>query len=355
MDEATGLIYVGNGQYYDPATGRFLTRDANPNSPNPYVPFDPTGLLFAPLGLMVVFYGGRKSKKSAPYMLMLMMLVVLPLTVGLACDTGTPAATTPIATATQPPGGTQVAGSATVAPTATSTPVPAIVIITPDCPTAPMNPSDEQRREYIASFGIILTPEERWTGRWLTNLELVLFTDIGAAALPSWMNHKSATLFIDKDGSATCSDDKKDCYFAMTGTDGITFYHTGTSINSEINMLHEFGHLVDNLSNSHNDFTNQLYTKTFTLNNEYWAGYSGSSYVSIPRSGDNNVYQLVLKTSPIGGDIAWQQKSPSFYGYPGHEQGEDWADIFANGIMNNINTSTEPGRQIDQFFKDMEQ
>jgi len=85
------------------------------------VQFDPTGLLFAPLGLMVVFYGGRKSKKSAPYMLMLMMLVVLPLTMGLACDTGTPAATTPVATATQPPGGTQVAGSATVAPTATST------------------------------------------------------------------------------------------------------------------------------------------------------------------------------------------------------------------------------------------
>ena len=25
MDAATGLLYVGNGQYYDPATGRFLT------------------------------------------------------------------------------------------------------------------------------------------------------------------------------------------------------------------------------------------------------------------------------------------------------------------------------------------
>jgi RHS repeat-associated protein len=50
MDEATGLLYVGNGQYYDPATGRFLTRDANSTSPNPYVPFDPTGFLLAPLG-----------------------------------------------------------------------------------------------------------------------------------------------------------------------------------------------------------------------------------------------------------------------------------------------------------------
>jgi len=152
MDEATGLIYVGNGQYYDPATGRFLTRDANPNSPNPYVPFDPTGLLFAPLGLMVVFYGGRKSKKSAPCMLMLMMLVVLPLTVGLACDTGTPAATTPIATATQPPGGTQVAGSATVAPTATSTPEAPAVITIPDCPTAPPTAIDEEMAQYGVYF-----------------------------------------------------------------------------------------------------------------------------------------------------------------------------------------------------------
>ena len=47
MDAATGLLYVGNGQYYDPATGRFLTRDAKPNNSNPYVPWDPTGAIIA--------------------------------------------------------------------------------------------------------------------------------------------------------------------------------------------------------------------------------------------------------------------------------------------------------------------
>jgi RHS repeat-associated protein len=36
MDAATGLIYIGNGQYYDPATGRFLT-PANQKSANPYM------------------------------------------------------------------------------------------------------------------------------------------------------------------------------------------------------------------------------------------------------------------------------------------------------------------------------
>ena len=54
MDAATGLLYVGNGQYYDPATGRFLTRNAKPNQSNPYTPFDPLGALFAPLGLVAL-------------------------------------------------------------------------------------------------------------------------------------------------------------------------------------------------------------------------------------------------------------------------------------------------------------
>jgi len=39
MDTATGLLYVGNGQYYDPSTGRFLSRNVNPNSTNPYAPW----------------------------------------------------------------------------------------------------------------------------------------------------------------------------------------------------------------------------------------------------------------------------------------------------------------------------
>jgi hypothetical protein len=54
MDAATGLIYVGSGQYYlpgrssghgDPATGRFLTREAKPENANPYVPWDAAGAL----------------------------------------------------------------------------------------------------------------------------------------------------------------------------------------------------------------------------------------------------------------------------------------------------------------------
>jgi RHS repeat-associated protein len=45
MDAATGLLYVGDGQYYDPSTGSFLTRNAKPYQTNPYLPFDPTGAM----------------------------------------------------------------------------------------------------------------------------------------------------------------------------------------------------------------------------------------------------------------------------------------------------------------------
>jgi hypothetical protein len=224
-----------------------------------------------------------------------------------------------------------------------------------DCPEISKNDLETSQREYIKSFGLILEPEEKWTGTWLTNLYNVLFFHIGAIDLPRWLNHKSATLFIDKEGPAICSDGEENCYSGSTGPDKITFYHTGTSINSEINMLHEFGHLVDNLSDSDNDFTNRLRSHTFTINvGKYWAGWNGSKYASIPEEGPNNVYQVGVKRIPIGGDEAWQQLKASAYTYPGHEQGEDWADIFANGILHNINTATEPGGQMYDFFKEME-
>ncbi len=63
MDSATGLLYLGNGQYYDPSTGRFLNRNARPNQANPYVPWsgDPLGALMAPLAVMTVVLGRKKK------------------------------------------------------------------------------------------------------------------------------------------------------------------------------------------------------------------------------------------------------------------------------------------------------
>lgn len=91
MDAATGLLYVGNGQYFDPATGRFLTRGANPNSPNPYVPWNgnPAGALLAPMGLLAFVYRGRRTHSKWN---VLVVLIVLGISVSLAlsaCGSGT--------------------------------------------------------------------------------------------------------------------------------------------------------------------------------------------------------------------------------------------------------------------------
>jgi hypothetical protein len=77
------LIYVCNGQYYDPATGRFLTRDARPNQNNPYTPIDPTGALLGPLALLALAYGRKKSRGKWD-MLVILLVLSVSLGVGLA-------------------------------------------------------------------------------------------------------------------------------------------------------------------------------------------------------------------------------------------------------------------------------
>ena len=87
MDAATGLIYVGNGQYYDPETGRFLTRNARPNQNNPYTPIDPTGAMLAPLALLALVFGRKKSRGKWDTLVILLVLGV-SLSLGLAACGG---------------------------------------------------------------------------------------------------------------------------------------------------------------------------------------------------------------------------------------------------------------------------
>jgi len=76
MDTATGLLYVGNGQYYDPSTGRFLNRSVNPDSANPYVPWsgEPTGALIGPLVLLAMVYSRKKRRGKLDIFIILLVL-----------------------------------------------------------------------------------------------------------------------------------------------------------------------------------------------------------------------------------------------------------------------------------------
>lgn len=92
LDAATGLIYVGEGQYYDPETGRFLSPIGGRR--NPYVPAspgDPLGALLGPVALVALLARRRRKEKQDGWWMGLVLVLVVGVSVGLtACGSGTP-------------------------------------------------------------------------------------------------------------------------------------------------------------------------------------------------------------------------------------------------------------------------
>jgi RHS repeat-associated protein len=376
MDTATGLLYMGSGQYYDPATGRFLNRSANPDSANPYVPWGggPTGALLAPLALLSLIYG-RKKKRGTLDTVVILVVLGVGLSMSLAACGGTTTQTvgnatvtitpTPTANGAQsatvtvtvpPPAGSPVGTptiicTATASPTVTPTPTPTLL-------PPPTNPTEAQMQTYIASFGITLVGN--WTGLWLTNLWEALFTHIGYLNLRTWMADGKPTFALG--GAAICLVHQTSCYSGLTNGTIVTFLHTGNAHNPVINMLHEMGHLMDNIW--HDYFSTHLRKTEFkTPNGEFLAGWNGTDYTSLPRA---SVYSDALISSTAGGDDAWQQLGAAAYDYTCKAEdgtfytcwpeNEDWADIFANAMVNdgNIDRSSDLGNQMYAFFQEME-
>jgi RHS repeat-associated protein len=168
MDAATGLLYVGDGQYYDPATGRFLNRDAKPKQDNPYTPFDPMGMLFAPLGLMALVYGRKKKgSKWAVLLVILSFAVVTGMTLSGCGGSSTPTPGKYDVTVAPNAAGTQIAhlyqngtevGTIVVPPT--STPIPTATYTctvtptptpTPTCPICGVNQNAQMLYDAVIS------------------------------------------------------------------------------------------------------------------------------------------------------------------------------------------------------------
>ena len=154
MDAATGLMYVGNGQYYDPTTGRFLTRGALPGSTNPYIPWGVNllGLLLG-AGIVVGLYRRKHGKFSKYGNLALFFVFILTTNMILtSCcppvqePSPTPTPTEPPAPTSGPGGpGTQPGGTPATVPPETTPPPPA---------TCPACANGHYNREAAAQFAI---------------------------------------------------------------------------------------------------------------------------------------------------------------------------------------------------------
>jgi hypothetical protein len=142
-DPTTGLIYAGSGQYYDPATGRFLTRQNQ--SGNPYLPagVDPIGAMVGPLALVGLLAGKSKKKKAG---LVIMVLIVL-LATGVALAGCVPPPPPPPPPPTPPANGGGIGGNSggsAGTPTPPPSPTPTPSIPTGTCAPTSGNPSGPQ-------------------------------------------------------------------------------------------------------------------------------------------------------------------------------------------------------------------
>jgi hypothetical protein len=152
---------MGNGQYYDPATGRFLTRQ--PGRLNPYVPWsgDPAGALLGPLGLLVMLRWRRRGKKGKMDTILTLLLVGLALGIGLAaCGSGgtetpqPPTIPTIPGTPTTPMPPTPYHGTPTPPQAPVGTPV-----VPASCPTPTLTPVDQTQTTVILACGLEIQGE----------------------------------------------------------------------------------------------------------------------------------------------------------------------------------------------------
>jgi YD repeat-containing protein len=243
-DENTGLIYLGGGQYYDPVTGRMLTRGAGQS--NPYKPgaFDPAGTMVAPLGLLGLVLGRKKKRgKWDTFIALLVVCVVVGMSVS-ACGPKVPAPTPP---PHQPPTGTPSPGPGNgknVSPETTNTPTPTPTYTCTVSPTATLTPlptatPTPTSTPALDQFGV------RFSGPWPENQKAIVLatvTIIGQKMSPYLGNAPSSETFSRVFGTPF--------EFVKTGGGDICYAGYKTVVChleadlTERFLTHEFGHVL---------------------------------------------------------------------------------------------------------------
>jgi len=349
MDAATGLLYVGNGQYYDPATGRFLTRNVNPNSTNPYTPWNPIGAIVGPLGVVALFFGRRKKgSKWGTFLVLLLVVGSVGMTLS-ACNTtaaGYNITATP--SPTQPNTYNVTATPITVpssTPSPTDTPLPTITATCTLTPSPIPTTDDDYKSIIEARFGILISDD---TGTWPTAHIQIVYSallkidDALHGTLKSLLG--TTTKKFNHDWSAKYG--------------GTTFKVPEEKINFRASqgnshfphqlIYHEMGHLLDNAQgDKYTDALDQTIVYT---------GYPNQTGERVMgRDCPDNQYGDACKTPPYNridglGYIQYNVISdPSGYNaetemHPRSMDGgntaiEEWGDLFANFVAGNFDSS----------------
>lgn len=188
-DDVTGLLYMGGGQYYDPATGRFLTlggRDFDPSSPgglNPYVPWgrvNPLSALLGPLPLSLFFPKKRKPTRVQRLLLIALLLIAVSMAL-VACGgeegdqetapptmppSPTPAEQGPTPTGTTPPTPSPSPTEMPPTPPPSDTPTPTPTYCPPPSWLPTQYPTDDRAQKIYIT---LMAPE--YSNRWWRRLD----------------------------------------------------------------------------------------------------------------------------------------------------------------------------------------
>ena len=148
-DAGTGLLYMGNGRYYDPVTGRMLTRGAGQGKPGA---FDPAGMMIAPLGLLGLVLGKKKKRGKWDSLLVLLVVgVVVGMSVS-ACTQQNQEGTDATATSLPMPQVRVYTWTPSSVPTGTATPV-IVINISPTTTERPTEIPSDDCNKYLSIEG----------------------------------------------------------------------------------------------------------------------------------------------------------------------------------------------------------
>jgi hypothetical protein len=113
---------------------------------------------------------------------------------------------------------------------------------------------------------------------------------------------------------------------------GIDFFTRGTDALRQMNIFHEFGHLLDNVPGTWNVFSSAVSKE------------SNTSWIL----SDKKINPVALKSLTIKNDPNYDsvQARQTYYGFGPAEQ---WADAFGNYVAGNIDLSKPAGPGIDMY------